>query len=39
MEILRLLEGIRTPFLDSFFSVVTHLGEETFFIVLGIIFF
>ena len=39
MEILRLLEGIRTPFLDSFFSVITHLGEETFFIVLGIIFF
>lgn len=39
MEILRLLEGIRTPFLDSLFSVVTHLGEETFFIVLGIIFF
>ena len=39
MEILRFLEGIRTPFLDSFFSVVTHLGEETFFIVLGIIFF
>lgn len=39
MEILRFLEGIRTPFLDSFFSVVTHLGEETFFIVLGIVFF
>lgn len=39
MEILRFLEGIRNPFLDSFFSLVTHLGEETFFIVLGIIFF
>ena len=39
MEILRFLEGIRTPFLDSFFSFVTHLGEETFFIVLGIVFF
>ena len=39
MEILRFLEGIRTPFLDSFFSVITHLGEETFFIVLGIVFF
>ena len=39
MEILRFLEGIRTPFLDSFFSAVTHFGEETFFIVLGLIFF
>ena len=39
MEILRFLEGIRTPFLDGFFSFVTHLGEETFFIVLGIVFF
>ena len=39
MEILRFLEGIRNPFLDSFFSFVTHLGEETFFIVLGIVFF
>ena len=39
MEILRFLEGIRNPFLDSFFSLITHLGEETFFIVLGIIFF
>ncbi len=39
MEILRLFEGIRNPFLDGFFSAVTHLGEETFFIVLGLIFF
>ncbi len=39
MEFLRLLEDLRTPFLDKFFSVVTHLGEETFFIVLGVIFF
>ena len=39
MEILRALESIRTPFLDSFFSVITHLGEETFFIVFGLIFF
>ena len=39
MEFLRLLEDLRTPFLDRFFSVVTHLGEETFFIVLGVIFF
>ena len=39
MGFLRMLESIRTPFLDSFFSVVTHLGEETFFIVFGLIFF
>lgn len=39
MEILRFLESIRNPILDAFFSTVTHLGEETFFIILGIIFF
>lgn len=39
MAFLRLLEGIRNPVLDGFFSVITHLGEETFFIVFGIIFF
>lgn len=39
MEFLKLLEGIRNPFLDGFFSVITHLGEETFFIILGLVFF
>ena len=39
MGFLRMLESIRTPFLDSFFSIVTHLGEETFFIVIGLVFF
>ncbi len=39
MEILRLLEKIRNPVLDSFFSVITHLGEETFFMIIGLIFF
>lgn len=39
MSFLYFLEGIRNPVLDAFFSVVTHLGEETFFIVLGLIFF
>lgn len=39
MEFLKLLESIRTPFGDSFFSAVTMLGEETVFIVIGIIFF
>lgn len=39
LAFLKLLEGIRNPFLDVFFSTVTHLGEETIFIVLGLIFF
>lgn len=39
MAFLRLLEGIRNPFFDALFSIITHLGEETFFIVFGIIFF
>lgn len=39
MEILRFLESIRTNIGDIFFSTVTQLGEETLFIVLGIIFF
>jgi len=29
MELLRLLEGIRTPFLDTVFGLITRLGEET----------
>lgn len=39
MEFLKFLEGIRNPVLDAFFSLVTHLGEETLFIVAGLIFF
>lgn len=39
MEILRFLESIRTNIGDIFFSTVTQLGEETLFIILGIIFF
>ncbi len=39
MGLLKLLESIRCPFLDAFFSAVTHLGEETVFIVVGILFF
>ncbi len=39
MEILRFLESIRTDIGDIFFSTITQLGEETLFIVLGIIFF
>lgn len=39
MEVLKFIEGIRTPFGDAFFSLVTHLGEETIFIVVGLLFF
>ena len=39
MSFLYFLEGIRTSFLDTFFSLVTHLGEETVFLVLAILFF
>lgn len=39
MDVLRFLEGIRTPFLDALFSLITHLGEETVFILIGIVFF
>ncbi len=39
MEVLRFFEGLRTPFLDSFFALVTHLGEETLFILAGLVFF
>ena len=39
MNFLRFLEGLRTPFLDAFFSAVTHLGEETVFILVGLLFF
>ena len=39
MEFLRLLEGIRTPFLDTIFSTVTQLGEETVIILAGLLFF
>ncbi len=39
MEIIKLIEGLRTPFWDEFFSVVTRFGEETLFIVIGFILF
>lgn len=39
MEFLRFLEGLRTPAGDAFFSAVTHFGEETLFILIGLIFF
>ncbi len=39
MDFLYFLESIRNPVLDAFFSVITHLGEETFFLGLAILFF
>lgn len=39
MEFLRFLEGLRTPFLDTVFSALTMLGEETVFILAGLLFF
>ena len=37
MTILRWLEGLRTPWLDSLMSAVTELGDETVFMVAGLV--
>ena len=39
MDFLLWLEEIRTPVLDWFFSFVTMFGEETLFIVIGVVFY
>lgn len=39
MEFLYLLESLRNPVCDALFSLITHLGEETLFIVFGLLFF
>ena len=39
MQILYWFQSIRNPVLDRFFSLVTMLGEETVFLVLGILIF
>ena len=39
MEFLKVLEGIRNPFLDFVFLNITHLGEELVFLVLSIVIF
>lgn len=39
MEFLRFLEGIRTPLGDAFFGTITYLGDETAFILIGLLFF
>lgn len=38
MEFLRLLESIRSPFLDTFMLLITKLGEETFFIIIAMVY-
>ena len=39
MSFLYLLEKIRNPVLDFMFSAVTHIGEETVFLVFALLFF
>lgn len=39
MEFLKILESMRCPFLDTFFSLVTHMGEETVLMIVGLVFF
>jgi len=39
MQFLYLLESIRNPALDAFFSLITHLGSETLFIAVAIAVF
>ncbi len=39
MSLLYWFESVRTPVLDTFMSLVTHLGEETFFMVAGLFVF
>ncbi|MBO7197018.1 MAG: phosphatase PAP2 family protein [Clostridia bacterium] len=39
MPFLYFLESIRNPVLDFLFALITHLGEETFFLAIAILFF
>ena len=39
MQVLYWLEGLRTPWLNAFMLAVTHLGEETAFLVIALIVF
>ena len=39
MSFLYFLESIRNPVLDAFFSLITYFGDETLFIVFGLLFF
>jgi len=39
MPVLHFIQSLRNPFFDWFFGLITHLGEETFFLVIAILFF
>ena len=39
MSLLYFFESIRHPVLDAFFSLITHAGEETIFIIVGLLLF
>ncbi len=39
MEFLYFLESLRNPVCDTLFSLITHIGEETVFILVGLLFF
>ncbi|MEA4964862.1 MAG: phosphatase PAP2 family protein [Oscillospiraceae bacterium] len=39
MDFLRMLEGLRTPFWNSFFSYITYCGDELVFLVVAITVF
>ena len=39
MDMLKAIAEIRNPALDFFFETITHLGEETVFLVISIVFF
>lgn len=39
MEFLKLLQTIRTPFLDELVGLITHFGSETLFLVCALLFF
>lgn len=39
MSFLYFLEKIRNPVLDTFFSLITHIGEETVFLIIALLFF
>lgn len=39
MQVLYFFESIRNPVLDTFFSLITHLGEESVFIILALLLF
>ena len=39
MEVLHFLRDISSPILDKIFLAITFLGDETFFIIIGLLVF